>query len=246
LSLPTHYLHVPEGEPTQPGGYPLLVVVHDSTSNAEACRDAFIPFADRNRCAVLAPLFPALPGGISVPAAPYKFLVTSQVRFDQMLLTTIAEVAADHHIDASRFLLHGFSGGGQFAHRFFYLHPDRLKAVSIASPGRITPLDFSRPWWAGVADTSRVFGTAIRLDEIRSVPVQVLVGSDDTGPTEPGNPGGIAGATGHDRVQRARFLQASLIGHGIPSEFEIVPGAAHNHAPLLPPVHRFLAERVNR
>ena len=69
-----------------------------------------------------------------------------------------------------RFLLHGFSGGGQFVHRFGYLHADRLAGLSIGAPGRITYLDPDRPWWIGkrrlfadqFGDPPRVRGAAPR------------------------------------------------------------------------------------
>ena len=43
----------------------------------------------------------------------------------------------------------GFSGGAQFAHRFLYIHPGRLRAVSLGAPGLVTMLDETRAWWVG-------------------------------------------------------------------------------------------------
>jgi poly(3-hydroxybutyrate) depolymerase len=238
----TYYLHVPGAALSRPGpgGYPLLVVVHDTTRNAAACRYAFAKFADSRGCLVLAPLFPET---ATQPADPdnYKFIAARQFRFDQILLDMVAEVARTYPVVTDRFLLHGFSGGAQFAHRFLYLHPERVAAVSIAAPGRVTPLDFSQPWWGGVADVPTLFGRPVDLAAIREAPVQILVGDHDTGPVEPGNPVGATNATGQDRPERARFLHASLSGHGVNSRLDIVPGARHEHTPLLSFAQNFLA-----
>jgi poly(3-hydroxybutyrate) depolymerase len=238
----SYSLHVPAATRSR---CPLLVVVHDTTRNARGCRDAFATFAERYGCIVLAPLFPAEASG---PAAPdnYKFIAWQRLRFDRLLLDMVAEVADTYPVDGDRFGLHGFSGGAQFVHRFLYLHPERVAAVSVAAPGRVTPLDLSKTWWAGVGNVPEVFGRPVDLAALRAVPVQVLVGADDTGPVEPGDPEGYAGATGRTRVQRAGFLHASLAGHGVRSRLDVVPGAGHEHAPLLPHAQRFLAEHLAR
>ena len=236
----SYSLHVPAATRS---GCPLLVAVHDTTRNARGCRDAFAAFAGSYGCIVLAPLFPA---EVSEPADPdnYKFIARQRLRFDRVLLDMVAEVARTYPVDAGRFLLHWFSGGAQFVHRFLYLHPERVAAVSVAAPGRVTPLEFSKSWWAGVADVAEIFGRPVDLAALRAVPVQVLVGGDDTGPVEPGDPEGDAGATGRNRVQRARLLHASLARHGVGSRLDVVPGAGHEHAPLLPHAQRFLAEHL--
>jgi hypothetical protein len=113
--------------------------------------------------------------------------------------------------------------------------------VSAAAPGRITSLDFTRPWWAGVADSAQLFGRTVALDHMRAVPVQILVGAADTGPAEAGAPAGQPDATGRDRVERARSLHASLARHGSHSRLDVVAGAGHEHEPLLPCAQRFLA-----
>lgn len=237
-----YLVHVP-AQHSRPGITPLLVVVHDTTRNAQDCRDAFAEFAERHGCIVLAPLFPA---GATRPADPdnYKFIISGPVRFDQILLDMAAEVAREYGAQADRFLLHGFSGGAQFAHRFLYLHPERLAAASIAAPGRVTPLDFGQPWWGGLADIPAIFGQPADPAALRAVPVQVRVGGSDTGPAAPGSPPGQLDTTGRDRVERARFLHASLTPHGVRCRLDIVPGAGHEHAPLLPRAQRFLASAL--
>jgi pimeloyl-ACP methyl ester carboxylesterase len=87
------------------------------------------------------------PAGIGDPndLHNYKFIDYQGILFDLVLLAMFEKVAARWHIRTDRFALHGFSGGGQFAHRFLLLHPDRLHGVSIGAPGRVTLPTSERP-----------------------------------------------------------------------------------------------------
>jgi poly(3-hydroxybutyrate) depolymerase len=117
--------------------HPLVVSVHGTERAVESYRDGFADLADKHQCVVLAPLFPA---GIGDPddVHNYKTVDYRGIRFDLILLDMVAEVGARWPVTTDRFYLHGFSGGGQFAHRFLYLHPNRLAGISVAAPGSIT------------------------------------------------------------------------------------------------------------
>jgi hypothetical protein len=162
----------------------------------------------------------------------------------------IDEVAHAVPIDADRFLLHGFSGGGQFAHRFFYLHPDRLMGVSIGAPGSVTLLDEHRDWWVGVRNLAAEFGTQPNDEAMRRVPVQMVVGSEDnemlaiTSNQRRWMDG--ANDAGVTRVDRLASLHASFQGHGVVVQYEIVPGVGHDGFALLEPVRAFFAEVLSR
>ena len=224
----------------------LVVPVHGTERGNAAYRDAFAGFAEEHGCAVLAPLFPA---GIDDPddLHNYKFIDYHGIRFDDVLLGMVDEVAARYPVDGSRFLLHGFSGGGQFAHRFFYLHPDRLAAASIGAPGRITRLDDTAPWWLGTAGFAERFGTAIDHAALRRVPVQMVVGDRDTDTWEINNPGDTnwmdgAEKAGATRVERLRTLAADFAEHGISVRFDLVPGVAHSGTGVLNAVRAFFGD----
>ena len=74
----------------------------------------------------------------------------------------------------------GFSGGGQFAHRFLYLYPERIKAVSIGAPGTVTLLDASIDWPRGIKNTQELFNRDVNLAEMgRVIGIQLVVGADD-------------------------------------------------------------------
>ena len=163
----------------------------------------------------------------------------------------VEQVAERYRVRKDRFMMHGFSGGGQFAHRFFYLHPDRLRAVSIGAPGTVTLPD-QRDWWVGTGGMETVFGKPLRLGLMRDVAVQYVIGSEDTETwdvtvSEKSNlwrPGiNDSGAT---RIDRLRSLESALAGHGIQGRFDIVPGVAHEGGKIQDPVRDFFREVMRR
>jgi poly(3-hydroxybutyrate) depolymerase len=241
LYVPSHY-HDDVADP-----YALVVVVHATDRTAQGYRDAFAEFAEAHRAIVLAPLFPA---GVDAPGdlEGYKLIRSGGLRYDLALLSILDEVAELYRVDARRVLLHGFSGGGHFAHRFLYLHPERLRAVSIGAPGLVTLLDDTRPWWVGVADVEGRFGRALDLAAIRAVPVQTVIGAEDVQTWEitipPGSALWVEGANdaGVTRLDRIDALAASLRAAGADVRRDVVPGVAHRGWPLVPVVQEFFAD----
>jgi hypothetical protein len=75
----------------------------------------------------------------------------------------------------------GYSGGGQFAQRFMYLHPERLLAVTIGALGRITALDKGMKWPDRIGNLENVFGarTEVKKDIVKKLPIQLVVGGED-------------------------------------------------------------------
>lgn len=227
--------------------YALIVAVHGTGRGMTLYRDAFAQFAERRRAIVLAPLFPA---GITAPGelSSYKWLRRDGIHYDAVLLAMVEEVRARYRIAGDRFALFGFSGGGHFAHRFFYLHPDRLSAVSIGAPGIVTLLDRDRDFWVGVRNFEAVFGKPLDLAAMRGVPVQMVIGGADTETWEitvrPGSDLWMhdAGLAGPDRIARLQALKRSFEAEGIAVRHDVVPGIAHQVGPLIPAVEAFFAD----
>ncbi|NEU30492.1 alpha/beta hydrolase [bacterium LRH843] len=228
--------------------YSLAVIIHGDERAAQKFRGVFKDFAEATNTIILAPLFPA---GIIDPndRDNYKFIKYHDIRFDHVLLAMIDEVAALYPIYKDRFLLHGFSGGGQFVHRFFYLHPERLLGVSIGAPGRLTYLDMTTSWYSGIKDFKEQFGKAINLHELTRVPVQMIVGKNDTDPIPRRmNDPLDANRYGHTRVERLQTLRDNFKEHSITVDYVEVPEVKHEPFKLLSPVKEFfttiLKERV--
>jgi poly(3-hydroxybutyrate) depolymerase len=244
----SYCLYVPTGHTPAALPLPILVIQHGTPRTAMACRDRYVDFAEEQRCIVLAPLFPA---GIGEPMElnGYKLIAKHGVRYDRVLLSIVDEVAAAYNARSATFYLHGFSGGGQFAHRFYYLHPDRLDAVSVGAPGRITELDDSLPWWLGTQDVEERFGTRIDPAALQKVPVHLVIGSADTETWEINDVTSadwMSGATrtGETRLARIQALRTSLETQGIQVQLDVVDGAAHDDREITPAVQAFMARHL--
>jgi pimeloyl-ACP methyl ester carboxylesterase len=231
--------------------FPLIVSVHGTLRDMAAYRDAFVDFAEAHRCSVLAPLFPA---GIEHPAdvSADKLMERSSVRYDLVLRAMVDEIRARYRIAGDRFALFGFSGGGHFAHRYYYLHPETLWAVSIGAAGVVTMLDFDRDFWVGVRNFEAVWGRPIDLAAMRRVPVQMVIGGDDTDIWEIAIPptsrfwrpnGDIAGG---NRLKRLEALKTSFQKHDIAVRHDIVPGVAHRFGGVIPAVEAFVESALAR
>ena len=167
----------------------------------------------------------------------YKRIVYNQpgleepLYYDRIMLQILQEISDIWgSADISKVNLIGFSGGGQFAHRFFYLHPDRLKSVSIGAPGNATYLDPNQPWPLGTKDLAQLFDRAtVVIERLRGVPIQLFIGSADTYHT-----------VNYDgsRAELSRYgvlekLHRNYTEIGLPHTFDVEPGIAHQGDLLL-------------
>ncbi|KAH8893652.1 alpha/beta-hydrolase [Thozetella sp. PMI_491] len=158
---------------------PLLVQVHGTGRDVDTALASLMPFANATPCAVVCPLFPT---GLDGPSDldSYKLLRSKTLKSDLALLAIFGEIAFRWPgIDTTKVFLMGFSGGAQFSQRFLYLHPERLAAVSVGAPGRVTALDRNSNWPAGIRDVEAIFGKAVEPELIRNVRIQMVVGTED-------------------------------------------------------------------
>jgi poly(3-hydroxybutyrate) depolymerase len=239
-------LSVPPGFDDDPAGHVLVVVMHGTGRSMETYRDRFAAFAQYRKCVVLAPLFPIGPLGDGNPHG-FKVLKEGDIRYDQVLLAMVDEVGAMLGTRFDKFMLFGYSGGGHFVHRFFYLHSDRLHAVSIGAPGAVTLLDDSKDWWVGTRNAQALFGRAVDIDAMRKVAVQLVVGAADIETWEinyaPGSVQYMDGIndTGRTRIERNTTLKRNLEQHGIACRQDIVPNVAHDGTKVLAYVQDFFS-----
>ena len=207
-----------------------------------AHRDALVDFSKRERCVVLAPMFPIGPRGDN-HADGYKYLIEGDLRYDTILLAMIDQLQTDLRCDFGRFLLTGYSGGGHFVHRFLYLHPERLAAASIGAPGAITRIDPTHDYWLGTRNWEAVFGKPIDSTALRAVPIQLLVGAldiQDLGFGKFREPSSEQIAHfGRSRVDRSNLLRANYEALGLDVTQQILPGIAHEGLRTIPAVEQF-------
>jgi pimeloyl-ACP methyl ester carboxylesterase len=230
----------------------LLVAVHGtSRTSFLEFQDGFAEFGRWNNCAVLCPVFPIGVLGDGARSG-YKYMIESDIRYDQVLIDMVAEVSQKYRQDWSQFAIFGFSGGGHFAHRFAILHPRKLWAASIGASGSVTLLDPDRDWWVGIRDLPARFGVTFEPAELARVPVHMVVGGADLETWEITHKEGgtywMPGANdaGLTRPDRLRSLKASFERAGVSVRFDLVPGVAHDRMKVLGHVQNFLADVLAR
>jgi poly(3-hydroxybutyrate) depolymerase len=208
--------------------YSLLILIHDSYRDATGLRDRWSGFCEQNNVVSLAPLFPAGTGENKRSTHTYQALTDNGTRYDQLLFDMIQD-AKRHYpaVDISKFFMVGFSGGGQFTHRFAYLYPERLIAVSIQAASTLTVPDDRLSWPVGIAGIEDLFQRKFDPQGLKAVRIQMLVGSQDTGlATNPGE-------TLYPEFSRLRktVLLADLWRQqlGVAVSVTIVPGVGHDN-----------------
>jgi len=224
----------------------LVVSLHGSTRAMETYRNGFSEFGRWNDCVILSPLFPVGVLGDG-NGDGYKQLVEGDIRYDQILLEMVASVAEKYNRRFDTFALFGYSGGGQFTHRFCYLHPQKLWAASIGAPGSVTLLDADQDWWVGVRDFERRFGKPLDLEALRQVPIHMVVGDADLETWEITHreggkhymPG--ANAAGRTRPERLATLQASFEAAGVKVRLDVLPNVPHQGIKAMPAAQDFFA-----
>ena len=129
-------------------------------------------------------------------------------RADLALLSLMDDLKAEGFWSGDQFELSGFSGGAQFAHRFAMLHPDRVRRLTVCSPGWLTfPDDAPFPYGLGnKPNRSTDWGAEARsrLDKFLSIPMTVAVGAKDCEPDANTRRGeSIDRQQGNNRLERA-------------------------------------------
>lgn len=226
----------------------LLVAIHGTgrTSFLDF-RDGFAEFGRWNDCAVLCPVFPVGVLGDGNRSG-YKYMAEGDIRYDEIVLKMVDEIATKYGQDWSRFAMFGFSGGGHFTHRFSILHPEKLWAASIGAPGSVTLLDPAKDWWVGIRDIKQRFGVDFDAAALARVPVQMIVGEADLETWEithkPGGTYWMEGANdaGQTRPERLQALKASFEGAGVNVRLDLVPGVSHDRMKVLGRVKDFLSD----
>ncbi len=236
----------PSSRPTQ-----LVVIMHGTGRAFTEYRDKFAEFARWNNCIVLCPLFPVGVLGDGNRDG-FKQIIEGDIRYDDVLLDMVEEVGEKFKCDFSQFALFGYSGGGQFANRFAYLHPRKLWAVSIGAPGSITLLDTEKDWWIGLRGMTERFGISLDMDALRALPVHMIVGKADIETWEITHREGgkffMPGANdaGATRPERLDTLRRSFERAGVKVHMDVLDNVPHNGQACVQPVQDFFVEVMRR
>ena len=260
-----YYLYLPHAPRRDATGHATLLVQPNNSGTitddiAVQRRDAWWTGFERKRIAnqlgtpLLVPVFPrpASAWQVYTHALDRDTLTTRDpalARLDLQLIAMIddarARLAAEGQPVAPRVLIQGFSASGMFANRFTALHPERVRATAIGSPGGwpLAPVDAVRgtplPYPAGVGDLQMLTGRPFDAAAFAQVPQLIYMGSADDNDSldhEDGWERPVAAEV--DRLfgdtPVARWPQAeALYRHaGVRARFELVPGVGHNRKAL--------------
>jgi dienelactone hydrolase len=145
----------------------------------------------------------------------------------------------------TRVLIQGFSASGMFANRFTALHPDRVKAATIGSPGGFPILPVAShagetlAYPAGVADLTALTGTPFASEAFNAVPQLIYMGSlDDNDSLDFGDGWDREHAAvvdrlfGPDPLARWDRVRDVYREAGSSAEFLLVEGVAHDRRKL--------------
>jgi pimeloyl-ACP methyl ester carboxylesterase len=260
-----YYLYVPATLHRDARGMATLLVQPNNSGRtsddiASHQRDAWLTGFERKRIAddlgvaLLVPAFPrtARDWRVYTHALDRDVLTTRDpqlARLDLQLLAMIDDArqrirARGTPVDP-RVLVQGFSASGMFANRFTALHPQRVRAASIGSPGGwpIAPVAKlgadALPYPAGIADLEALVGTPFDAAAYARVPQYLYMGDADDNDSLDFEDGWdkpaaaevdrLFGDTPTARWKAAERLYAQA---GADARFELVPGIGHDRKAL--------------
>jgi len=153
-----------------------------------------VGFADRLGVILIEPVFPrpTREWKIYTHALDRDSMLTDKTeykRFDLQLVAmiddAIARLKTDNVTADKRVLMLGFSASGMFVNRFTFLHPKRVKAAVIGSPGGwpIAPVSEYQGktlrYPIGTADLKAISGKQLDIKNLRRVPLTIFMGDRD-------------------------------------------------------------------
>jgi dienelactone hydrolase len=153
-----------------------------------------VQIADRLGVALLTPVFPRpqTDWKIYTHALDRDAMTTGKkefARFDLQLIAMIddarAQLAGEKLKFDKRVLMLGWSASAMFVNRFTFLHPKRVKAATVGSPGgwAIAPVasfkEKTLRYPIGIGDLKTISGEKFDLENLRKVPLFIFLGGED-------------------------------------------------------------------
>ena len=206
---------------------PLLVSVHGISLNAREHVTLFGPLAEERGVVVVAPIFD--------PRRYRSFQrLKARTRADLFLNRVVDDVRRLTGGGSGRFAMFGFSGGGQFAHRYALVYPQRVRALIVAAPGWYTFPDQALMYPHGLAPNPRYPHVWCKLEEFLRIRTRVVVGEADIDRDDSLNTDPDVDRQGRNRLERASRWAAALrraaAEHGMLPSVSLVtlPGVTHS------------------
>lgn len=212
-------------------GAPILVTVHGISRNAWEQVSMFAPYAERAGVVLVAPLY-------EHERFPHYQRLSANERGENpvaVMEAIVAEVARTTGASGERLRLFGFSGGGQFVHRYAMAHPQRVAGYVVGSAGWYTFPDAQRRYPYGLRYNQRLQMGGFDLRRFLAVPGWVLVGERDVYEgTAMRKTERVMLEQGLSRMERglrwvdAVNARAAELGLAAPVRFEQLPRSPHS------------------
>jgi len=224
-----YYLYVPHTI-RQPGA--LFVSVHGISRNAKEHARRFAAYAEQQGIVMLCPRFARDQGYgrhfqrlRSDPSGTSAAEVLNQI---------IDETDQRLAICTERLYLFGFSGGGQFVHRYLMAYPERVASAVIGAAGWYTFPDQGVRYPRGLKPNPNYRHRA-RFPDYLSIPILVVVGEWDHQRDEALNSSPrIDRQQGRDRIERGRrwieAMQSAAAEAGMDTTYQLqlLPASGHS------------------
>ena len=239
--------------------------VHDSAAMTLANKRA--SFAEQLRVALLIPTFPRPETNweVYIQALDRDTMLSTTDQWERIDLQLISMIddASDRLFEKGitshrRILMMGYSASGMFVNRFVVIHPDRIQAAAIGSPGGwpIAPLEqwegISLRYPIGIADIKELTGKEFDIEEFRTIPLYFYLGDMDTNDSVPYTDGYdpvdkqlIFNNFGDTPIKRWPIAEQMYESAGCNSRFVLYPGVGHEitHA-MLADVRSFFLDNM--
>lgn len=210
---------------------PIFVTVHGLKRMAELHAITFTRFADQYGAVLVAPIFPK----DRFPDYQQLGFTGNGARADLVLNRIIDEVVFLTGAESKELFMFGYSGGGQFVHRYAMLHPRKPKRIALAAPGWYTFPDYAVSFPRGIKKVKGQRDVAFDAAGFLSIPTCVMVGDRDVHRDAALNTSkAIDQQQGANRLERGRAwvsnMKTAARYHRVETEidFQILPGARHS------------------
>jgi pimeloyl-ACP methyl ester carboxylesterase len=212
-------------------GAPLFVTVHGITRNAKEHAVYFAPFAEHYGVILVAPLFP------KHRFSGYQRLgyEAKGERPDHALDRIVSEAGQLTGAHTDKLFMFGYSGGGQFVHRYALVYPQRVERIVSAAAGWYTFPDPDVVYPRGVKKVPAFPDTALGPARFLRIPASIMVGEQDIKRDDKFRKSQkLDRHQGTTRLERGKnwvtAMRAAARAHHLdtPYDFQVLPGCNHS------------------
>jgi len=192
-----YYLYIPQ----RPLAGRVVVAVHGIGRGAREQATLLAPMAESRGAILIAPLFDA----DRFPDFQRLGRAGKGERADLALERIVSDAEESLGTPLGPLSLFGFSGGGQFAHRYALAHPARIAKMVVAASGWFTAPDADEPYPYGTAPCRALPDLRFDLDGFLRIPMLVVASRKDRQRDANLRRGRkLDAAQGRNRLERAR------------------------------------------